>query len=286
MNYRNILSVQKKILRIFFLFFLFSIGLVQAQVTVDFSLERSLYLAYEPLLVTVTIHNFSGNTLLLADEEHQPWLSFHIETEKGTPLSLNQKETEIAPVSLAPGETWSQQIDLTRFYPLGDFGSYRLSTVVYVPAAHRYFHSPVHVVEITEGHLLSQQKIGVPLSGEGSPENRTVSLLSHRCSDHAVLYLRIEDPDRGIVLCTYPLGRMITPSAPEMLFDKKNQIYILQHEAPGVFLYTHLDLKGKVIERELWRALPERPKLIVTSQGAVRVNGGTLLSSPKKARAF
>ena len=36
----------------------------QAQITVDLSLKRTLYIAYEPLLVTVRINNLSGNRLL------------------------------------------------------------------------------------------------------------------------------------------------------------------------------------------------------------------------------
>jgi uncharacterized protein (DUF58 family) len=40
-----------------------------AQVTVDLSIKRNLYVAYEPLLVTVRVSNLSGDRLLLADVE-------------------------------------------------------------------------------------------------------------------------------------------------------------------------------------------------------------------------
>ena len=42
---------------------------LHAQILVDLSIKRVLYIAYEPLLATVRITNLSGNPLLRADVE-------------------------------------------------------------------------------------------------------------------------------------------------------------------------------------------------------------------------
>ena len=50
---------------------------LKAQVLVDLSIKRTLYIAYEPLLATVRITNLSGNRLLLADVEGKPHVGVH-----------------------------------------------------------------------------------------------------------------------------------------------------------------------------------------------------------------
>lgn len=50
----------------------------RAQILVDLSIKRVLYVAYEPLLATVRITNLSGNPLLLADVESKKWFGFQI----------------------------------------------------------------------------------------------------------------------------------------------------------------------------------------------------------------
>ena len=48
-----------------------------AQVRVDISFKRKLYVLYEPLIATVTINNLSGRPLLLEDTDHHRWFGFH-----------------------------------------------------------------------------------------------------------------------------------------------------------------------------------------------------------------
>ena len=249
-------------------------GAIHAQITVDLSIKRTIYIAYEPLLATVRITNLSGNRLLLADVEGKKWFGFQIETLDGRPIPPRDPNYEIEPIQVGPGESISRTVNLTQLYPLSDFGSYRVRASVYAAELAGYFSSPPLMVEITEGRLLWQQTVGVP--GPTGVENgtRTISLLSHRLSERTDLYLRIEDKQAGIIYCTHRLGDFISYGKPEIKLDATNTIHILQNNIPREFIYSKVGLDGKILDRATLSAPKERPQLVRSKEGTVYVLGG------------
>jgi hypothetical protein len=209
---------------------------LRAQVTVDLSIKRSIYIAYEPLLATVRISNLSGQQLLLADAESKKWFGFEVETLEGHPIPASDPDYEIAPVKMEAGDSIVRTVNLTQLFPLGDLGSYRIRARVYAAELSSYFASPPLTVEITEGRLIWQQTVGVPGSEGLAPSVRTISLLSHRLADKTDLYLRIEDTKRGIVYCTHRLGDWISYGKPDIQLDAMNTVHILQNNIPREFV--------------------------------------------------
>jgi len=246
-----------------------------AQVVVDLSLKRNLYIAYEPLLATIRITNLSGNRLLLADVEGKKWFGFQIETLDGRPIPPTDPNYEIDPVQLGAGESITRTINLTQLYPMSDFGSYRIRATVYSAELSNYFSSPPLTIEITEGRLMWQQTVGVPGIEGVRGSSRTVSLLSHRLSERTDLYLRIEDKASGIVYCTHRLGDFIAYGKPEIMLDPSNVIHVLQNNIPREFIYSKIGLDGKVLERVSYNAPKDRrPQLIRLQDGTITVVGG------------
>ena len=250
------------------------LGTTSAQITVDLSIKRTIFVAYEPLLATVRITNLTGNRLLLADVEGKKWFGFQIETLDGRPIPPRDSNYEIEPIQVGPGESISRTVNLTQLYPLSDFGSYRIRASVYAAELSGYFSSPPLTIEITEGRLLWQQTVGVP--GPAGVENgtRTISLLSHRLSERTDLYLRIEDKPAGIVYCTHRLGDFIAYGKPEILLDATNTIHILQNNIPREFIYSKIGLSGKILDRATLSAPKDRPRLARAQDGTVAVVGG------------
>lgn len=246
----------------------------RAQVLVDLSIKRVLYIAYEPLLATVRITNLSGNPLLLADVEGKKWFGFQIETLEGRPIPPRDPDYEIDPVQIQPGDSISRTVNLTQLYPLSDFGSYKVRASVYAPELSGYFSSPPLTVEITEGRLIWQQTVGVPGAPGIGLSPRTVSLLSHRLPERTDLYLRIEDKSAGIVYCTHRLGDFISYGKPDVLLDPSNTVHVLQNSAPRLFVYSKIGLDGKILDRVSLNAPKERPQLKRGEDGTVTVIGG------------
>jgi len=245
-----------------------------AQITVDLSIKRTIYVAYEPLLATVRITNLSGNRLLLADVEGKKWFGFQIETLDGRPIPPRDPNYEIDPIQVGPGESISRTVNLTQLYPLSDFGSYRIRASVYAAELSGYFSSPPLTVEITEGRLLWQQTVGVPGAAGVENSTRTISLLSHRLSERTDLYLRIEDKQAGIIYCTHRLGDFISYGKPEIQLDATNTINILQNNIPREFIYSKIGLDGKILDRVTLSAPKQRPQLVRSKDGTVFVVGG------------
>jgi hypothetical protein len=248
---------------------------LNAQILVDLSIKRTLYIAYEPLLATVKITNLSGNPLLLADVEGKKWFGFQIETLDGRPIPPSDPNYEIPPLQMQAGESVTRTVNLTQLYPLSDFGSYRVRATVFATELNDYFSSPPLTIEITEGRLLWQQTVGVP-GGGGMTGSRTISLLSHRLTERTDLYLRIEDKEQGIVYCTHRLGDFIAYGKPDIALDADNTIHVLQNTSPREFIYSKIALDGKILDRISYQAPKERPQLKRASDGTVMVIGGII----------
>lgn len=245
---------------------------VKAQVLVDLSIKRNLYIAYEPLLATIRITNLSGNRLLMADVEGKKWFGFHIETLDGRPIPPTNPDYEIPPLQIGSGESISRTVNLTQLYPMSDFGSYRIRATVYAAELSGYFSSPPLTVEITEGRLLWEQTVGVP--GDTGGSSRTITLLSHRLPERTDLYLRIADKNAGIVYCTHRLGDFIANGKPDIILDSQNTIHVVQNTAPREFVYSKVGLDGKILDRISFQAPKDHPHLNRATDGTVVVVGG------------
>jgi hypothetical protein len=247
---------------------------LRAQVLVNLSIKRTLYIAYEPLLATVRISNLSGNPLLLADVEGKKWFGFQVETLEGRPIPPRDPNYEIEPIKLGSGESITRTVNLTQLYPLSDFGSYRIRATVYAAELSNYFSSPPLTVEITEGRLLWEQTVGVPGMEGLKTSTRTISLLSERLADRTDLYLRIQDKSAGIVYCTHRLGDYLAFGKPEIMLDSSNNIHVLQNNIPREFTYSKVGLDGKILDRVTLNAPKDRPKLEHAQDGNVVAIGG------------
>jgi len=257
------------------LFALCAIADVGAQVRVDLSLRRALFIRYEPVIAIVTVTNLTGAELELADEGNRQWFSFHIESADGALIPPYNPDYSLEPVHIGPGESIKRAVNISPLYPITEFGIYRIRATVFVGQLGRYFSSaPPLNIEITEGRLLWQQTVGAP--GDGG--DRTLSVLSHRLPDDTQLYLRIEDKSRGMVYCTMQLGRTVSFSKPQIQTDAENQVHILQNTSPRTYIYTHVDLDGKVVDRKEYAgSQTSRPVLRRTQTGGFEVVGGTYI---------
>ena len=249
-----------------------------AQLQVDINLKRTLYIAYEPLIVGVSITNLSGNPLTLRDENRVHWFGFQIETLDGSPIAPRSTDYNNPPLVLEPGQKITRTVNLTPLYPIAEFGGYRLRASVYAASLGKSFNSPPLNIEITEGRPVYQKSVGVPDGAPGGSGLRNITLLTHRLPASTQLYIRIEDGKSGSVYCTHRLGRVVSYGAPEILLDERNQIHVLQNTAPKEFLYSHIGLNGEVIERKAYAQIVKRPSLIDTVKDGIRVVGARAIA--------
>lgn len=250
-----------------------SLHCVHAQLQVDIKLKRTLYVSYEPILITVSMTNLSGNPLPLSDANDNHWFGFQVETLDGRPIAPRSLNYTNESLVLEAGQKLSRTVNLTPLFPIGEFGGYRIRAAIYAATLKRFFNSPALNIEITDGRPVFQKIVGVPDGMPGAGETREITAMTHRLPNSTQLYLRIENKKGGTVFCTHRLGRLVSYGTPEVILDRKNQIHILQNSAPKSFLYSHIGLNGEVLQRKTYSQIVKRPILREGPDGKIKVIG-------------
>src|SRR5207253_11292315 len=102
--------------------------IAEAQIQVDLKFKRLQYIAYEPVVATLSITNLAGRDIDLHDADGQSWLGFEITGNEGQPIAPINAENAQASLKIGAGQRVTQQINLTPLYPVHDFGTYPVRT--------------------------------------------------------------------------------------------------------------------------------------------------------------
>ena len=256
-----------------------------AQIQADLKLNRFQYIAYEPVIVTISITNLAGRDVDLRDSAGQAWFGFEVTANDGEPIAPLPLAAPQPPLRIAAGKRVRQRIDLNSLFPMHDFGTYHIRAHIYFGDLDKFFYSQTKVVEVTGARPIWQKTVGVPDGTGSSGSVRTYSLLSNRFVDHTSLYVRVEDKDRGIVYATYSLGHTIAVGEPQAEIDQANQLHVLHCTTPRTWTHSTVGLNGQLIAHSTFMEAKSRPRLVHTVGGNVAVRGG-MLDKPAAASAY
>lgn len=247
-----------------------------AQVQVGLKISRRLYMAYEPVIATVSISNLTGHDLTLADHGPQKWFGFQITNADETPVPPRHADYDLQPLTIPNGTTVRRSVNLVSLYPVTDFGLYRIRANIFVGEMNRYFSSSLVGIEVSEGKVLWQQTVGVPAGEEGAGSYRLYELLSFRQPKDNVLYARVQDKEAGVIYATYPVGRLIAGNEPQVQLDRQNRLHILQLVGPKAYVYSRIGLNGEWGGQTNYLELKSRPHLARLASGSIAVAGGKI----------
>src|SRR5690349_20850850 len=132
-----------------FLLLGFVTGAANAQIEVQLKFSRLQYIAYEPLLATVTITNRAGRDIDLRDDGGERWFGFEITGGDGQSVTADSSQ-KMEPLHIETGQTVTQKINLVDLYPIEDFGNYHIRAHVYFSDLGRYFYSQTKLVKVTK----------------------------------------------------------------------------------------------------------------------------------------
>jgi hypothetical protein len=254
--------------------FLCTLPSAQAQLKVNLSISRRLYIVYEPIIATVTVTNLAGRDITLSDADQQSWFGFNIMDGDDQPVPELNVNHQLAPFTIRAGEVAKRSANLTTLYAIREFGLYRIRATIFAKDYGKYFVSPPVSLELTEGKLIWQQVVGVPEGEQGAGSTRTLSMLSHRQPKENKLYVRVEDKDNGIVCGTYELGRILVGNEPQIMLDQANRIHVLQVVGPKTYLYSRIGVNGEWLGQTTYNSTGTRPALRKLPSGIVEVFGG------------
>jgi hypothetical protein len=255
------------------LLFGFAAGAANAQIEVQLKFSRFQYIAYEPLLATVSITNRAGRDIDLQDGGGERWFGFEITGRDGESVPADSSQ-KMDPLHIETGQTVTQKINIANLYPIQDYGNYHVRAHVYFSDLGRYFYSQTKVVEITDARPIWKQSVGIPGDSGAGGDSRTYSLLTNRFADHTSLYVRVEDEHRNTVYATYSLGRVIAFDEPHAEIDRDNKLHVLHCSAPRVWSYAVVGLNGQLLSHSTLLETKSRPHFQRSSKGEVAVVGG------------
>lgn len=241
-----------------------------AQLTVEMSIKRRLFMAHEPLIATVTVNNLTGRDVTLADTPQMPWFSFQITGKAERIIPPRNINYGLDPLEIKAGGSMRRTVNLTELYELSDYGIYRIRANIFFADLSKFFSSKPTAIEITEGRLLWKRTVGIPSDNT----LRTIALLAHQQGEYTVLYVRTEDPENGIVFSTHELGRMLEGQPPSMEFDVANNLYILQLIGQRDYLLSKIGTKGEYLGQTRYSAPKSRMFLRKLEDGQLQVVGG------------
>jgi len=246
----------------------------QGQIQVDLKFKRLQYIAFEPVIATVTITNLAGRDILLRDANEQHWHGFEVTASEGRVLAPIKEASE-PPLKIAAGTSVTRKINLMPLFPISDLGVYHVRANVFFADLNKFFYAPAKVFEVTTARPIWQRTVGDP-SGGGV---RTYSLMTNRFPDHTSLYVRVEDKEHSLVYSTFSLGRVISFDEPHAEVDRRNQLHILHCPAPRVWSYSVIGLDGRLLKHTNYSETQSSPHLRRGADGTVVVVGGMLDAS-------
>lgn len=243
---------------------------LRAQVTVSIDSERTNFMLFAPVVVSVTINNNTDHDLVLQNTDGQTWLSFLIKKPDGFPVHTDQKYNP-SPITFKPGELKTVSVNLTPFYAFRDVGNYRVAAVLDLPGEGQLISENFSFNVIRGQKVWSQAR---PIDGT----ERTFTLFRFAPDNLSTeLYLRIDAPKENLVYATVMLGQVISAVDPQTSFDRDGELHILHTAAQGTYRYTRINQNGGVENQSVYEAMPEfAPKLVANNDGTVMVVGGQI----------
>ncbi len=243
----------------------------QGQIQVDLKFKRHQYIAFEPIMASVTITNLAGRDIELRNDGDQRWYGFEVTANEGRLLAPLPHPPE-PPLQIAAGTSVTRKINLTPLFPITDLGVYHVRANVFFADLNKFFYARAKVIEVTNARPIWQRTVGDP----GGGGLRTYSLMTNRFPDHTSLYVRVEDRENSLVYATYSLGRVISFEEPRAEVDRENQLHVLQCSAPRVWSYSVVGLDGRLQKRATYSQARSMPRLRRAADGAIDVAGGML----------
>jgi len=264
----------------------FNPGSAKAQLMVQMKLQKTHYLAYEPMTATVTINNRSGHDVVLGGPKSSSWLSFDVYRDGQLLSPRSSGGARFSPVLLASGKSIVKTVDIAQIYPLSDYGSYSISAAAYFPPLKKYFSSPRQRANVTDSRAFWKQSVGVSRGRFKLASFREFSLHEHRDSNSSAIYVRLREVKGTRVYCTFSLGRFINVRKPQATVDSENRLHVMHMISPRIYSHARVSPDGQFLGNDYYRAVANnRPTLTINTGGGVKVVGGIAYNPDKKETA-
>lgn len=248
-----------------------------AQITIQVKPNRTEYIAYEPINLTVTIQNQTGRPLSLRNSPTGNWIEFVVRNQNGNIVNI-VNQPSYAGTSIPTAESVKSSFTLNNSYDLGEPGNYSVYAVVRTPqqAAGKGSRSAASYFTVNRGSVKWRTRVGVPGSAGDQVEYRIITTNSSSGTPPQ-LYVQVEDIKSGRILSSYSMGRYIRFREPIKITDKHNNLHVLFLSSPELYCHTTVNPAGETTSRKYHKAQGStRPSLVAQADGSALVTNSKL----------
>ena len=254
---------------------------LHAQLALELTVPRPLYLEYERIIVKVKMRNYSGQPLVFGrDERLSGKLLFEITLNGKTLAPLPDAEYPMTGTILQPGETREFLVQLSRYYKLTQPGIYNVHAYVKHKLLPNDYKSQDRRFEVTTGAKAWSRTVGIPellssaIAGERDQINeRTYEIRTLTNNADRLYYLMVEDPKH--IYAVLPVGRMVGVETFRAEVDMLSRLHLLAPVSPKLFRYYVVGLDGRIENTQMYKTDKTTPSLFrQPDTGKVGVVGG------------
>ncbi len=242
-----------------------------AQIDMRCRLENSRTVLFEPAILNLNIINNTGNTLDFSGAIPNAHLAFDIERSPGVTVPPTGKPLFAQGIVIKPGDTFTGKVNLQAAYKITDTGPYTITARV--EWGGKVFISPKLFLDILPGLEIARLSAGIP----GEPDAARIYTLRTLNRDRVeVMFLRIDDDDRGMCYGVYELGRIVRLYEPKLQVDEAGNIHVLHQSGPWQFTHSAFSPSGEPLVQEVYSGEGAAMGLKRGDGGQLAVEGGQL----------
>lgn len=265
---------------------------VSAQVRMKCSLDHVTYLRFEPVNLTCTIENQSGNVLDFGDKDN-PKGSLYVEIFDGKRRyrsnwnvrnGRREQYNPLIGVSISPGTRQTVEVPLDLFHDITEPGDYEVKVVIQHKRMKYEFESTPLRFQVRDGEQFWSRSLGVPTRDpDAEIQMRNVEIFTMRTVEGYVAFLQISD--ELTVYSTVRIGSIVMGSPIELEVDTLSQVHMLVPVQSRIITYFVFDIHGRRTDYRNYRALNAASVPTLSRDpdiGRVMVVGGTPVVQPEK----
>ncbi len=264
------------------------IGLASAhgQFDAEVSMERSEFLQYEPVEITIQIANESSEPIDLPRmSPERPWLDLMVTAQDDTAIPRTAAPWKLPRITVLPGQSKAVSINLSPLFLIRDPGEYRVFSQIFL-GNRRISGRPI-IFCVSKGVTIWRQNFVAPADpadASKKPRPRAYSLVVHRTEARHMLYARIQNPEASRVFCTTALGPLIRAPETPARVDPQGDLHVFYQSGARVFSYARLSASGKMLGTRTFANLTSTPELVTLGDDEVEVVGGEEILPDQKNR--
>lgn len=234
-----------------------------AQIDVRLQMSRNTFVAGEPVPVSISVTNNSGQDLVFQGNNRLGWIDFTVTSNRGVPMTPIGQPT-FGAVKIPLGQTMTKTIDLALLFPMQSMGNYSVYGVVRMPG------------QTTDGFISNRLLFNIntarPYWSQKVGNNREFRVLNFTGGKKNMLYAQVVDSRTGSPLQTHSLGEVLMFRKPSVALDNRQVMHVLYLIGPTTWAHARVGADGSVLGRELHkRGNGPDPQLVTLSDGIVQV---------------